>query len=126
MCDGNVDLLFDQANHAFAGIDYQRHPIASEKHCQAFLQVFLAGLGFSVVPEQHGALGRSDLEIEAPEVHWVLELKYQRQGESVDALLSNAVAQIKEKQYGAASLKPLIRVAAVFSEEKRSLFQTLN
>ncbi len=117
--NGNTDLFFDQANHAFAGIDYQRHPISNEKHCQAFLQIFLAGLGFSVVPERHNALGRSDLEIDAPKIHWVLELKYQRKGESVDALLTEAVAQIREKQYGATSAKPLIRVAAVFSEEKR-------
>ncbi len=120
VCDGNADLLFDQANHAFAGIDYQQHPIANEKHCQAFLQIFLVGLGFSVLSEQHNALGRSNLEIDAPKVHWVLELKYQRKGESADTLLSEAAKQITEKQYGAASEKPLIRVAAVFSEEKRT------
>ena len=117
--DGNARLLVDQANHAFAGIDYQQHPIANEKNCQAFLQIFLAGLGFSVVPEQHGALGRSDLEIDAPKMHWVFELKFQRKGESADTLLAKAVAQFEEKRYGAASLKPVIRVAAVFSEEKR-------
>ena len=116
---GNADLLFDQANHAFAGIDYQQYPITSEKVCQAFLQIFLAGLGFSVVPERHGALGRSDLEIEAPKVHWVLELKFQHKGESAEALLAKAVEQITEKQYGATAEKPLVRVAAVFSEEKR-------
>ena len=127
VCDGNADSLFEQVNHAFAAIDYQQHPIANEKHCQAFLLVFLKGLGFSAVPEQHGALGRSDLEVEAPKVHWVLELKYQHKGESVDALLAKAVAQIEEKQYGAASVKPLIRVAAVFSEEMRQFvrWQTL-
>ena len=118
-CDGNVDFLFDQANHAFAGIDYQQHPIASEKHCQAFLQIFLAGLGLAVIAERHSALGRSDLEIDAPKLHWVLEIKYQRKSDSVDALLAKAAAQLKEKLYGAASLKPVLRVAAVFSEEKR-------
>ncbi len=118
-CDGNADFLFDQANHAFAGIDYQQHPIANEKHCQAFLQIFLAGLGLTVIPEQHGALGRSDLEIDAPKLHWVLEIKYLRKGESMDALLAKATAQLKEKLYGAASLKPVLRVAVVFSEEKR-------
>ncbi len=119
VCQGDADRLFDQANHAFAGIDYQQYPIANEKHCQAFLHVFLASLGFSVTPERHGALGRSDLELEAPQVHWVFEIKYQRQGESADALLAKAAAQITEKQYGAAAVKPVLRVAAVFSEEKR-------
>ena len=119
VCQGDADLLFDQVNHAFAGIDYQQHPIANEKHCQAFLLVFLKGLGFPAVSEQHGALGRSDLEVEAPKVHWVLELKYQHKDESVDTLLTQAAAQLEEKQYGASSVKPLVRVAAVFSEEKR-------
>ena len=120
VCDGDVDLLFEQANHAFAGIDYQQHPISNEKHCQSFLQIFLAGLGFSVIAERHGALGRSDLEIDAPKIHWVLEFKYQRKGESVEALLAKAVAQFAQKQYGASLAKPAIRVAAVFSEEKRT------
>ena len=117
--DGKPDLLFNQANHAFAGIDYQQYPITNEKVCQAFLQIFLTGLGFSVVPERHGALGRSDLEIDAPKVYWVLEIKFQRKDESIEALLAKAVEQITEKQYGASAQKPLIRVAAVFSEEKR-------
>ena len=118
--EGNPDLLFDQANHAFAAIDYRQYPISNEKHCQAFLQIFLAGHGFAVVAERHGALGQSDLEVEAPKVHWVFELKFQRKGESADALLAKAVEQIIEKQYGTAWAKPVIRVAAVFSEETRS------
>ena len=118
--DGNVNRLFELINHAFSGIDYQRYPITDEKHCQAFLQIFLAGLGLSVTAERHGALGRSDLEIDAPKVHWVLELKYQRKGESVEEMLAKATEQITEKQYGASWVKPVIRVAAVFSEEKRT------
>ncbi len=117
---GDVTQLFEATNRAFAAIDYTQYPIENEKYCQAFLQVFIAGANYNVTAERHCALGRSDLEIEAPKFHWVLELKYQRQGESVDALLTEAVAQIQEKQYGAASAKPLIRVAAVFSEEKRT------
>ena len=119
VCDGNVDFLFDQANHAFAGIDYNLHPISNEKHCQAFLQIFLASLGFFIMSEKHSALGRSDLEVETPKLHWVFELKYQRQGESAEALLAKAVEQIKEKQYGGSAQNPLIRAAAVFSEENR-------
>ncbi len=120
VCAGNVALLFDQANHAFAGIDRQQHPVSSEKVCLAFLQIFLAGLGFCIVPEQHSPLGRSELEIDAPKVHWVLGLKYQSKDESEEALLAKAVEQITEKQCEVASEKLLIRVAAVFSEEKRS------
>ena len=116
---GNVDFLFDQANHAFAAVDYSQYPITNEGHCQTCLQLLLSGFGFSVTAQRHGALGRSDLEVEAPKVHWVFELKYQRKGESAETLLAKAIEQIKAKQYGASSVKPVIRVSAVFSEEKR-------
>ena len=119
VCKGNVDLLFDQANHAFAAVDYSQYPIANEGHCQTCLQLFLSGFGFSITAQRHGALGRSDLEVETPKLNWVFELKYQRKGESAEALLAKAVEQVKEKQYGTSAQKPLIRAAAVFSEEKR-------
>ena len=117
--DGNVDSLFEQANHAFAAVDYSQYPIANEGNCQTCLQLFLSGFGFTIRPQNHGAQGRSDLEIETAKLHWVFELKYQRSGKSAESLLAKAVAQIKEKQYGASARKPLIRVAAVFSEEKQ-------
>ncbi len=116
---GNVTQLFESANRAFAAIDYDRYPIEDEKHCQAFLQVFIAGAGYNVTAERHGALGRSDLELDSKSCHWVLEIKFQRQGESAEALLTKAVEQIAEKQYGATTDKPLVRAAVVFAEEKR-------
>ena len=116
---GDVTQLFESANRAFAAIDYVRYPIEDEKHCQSFLQVFIAGAGYNVTAERHGALGRSDLELDSESCHWVLEIKFQRQGEAVEELLAKAVEQITEKQYGATADKPLFRVAAVFSEEKR-------
>ncbi len=116
---GNVTQLSESANRAFAAIDYDRYPIEDEKHCQAFLQVFIAGAGYNVTAERHGALGRSDLELDSESCHWVLEIKFQHKDESVEALLAKAVDQITEKQYGAATDKPLVRAAAVFSEEKR-------
>ncbi len=81
--------------------------------------MFIAGANYSVTAERHSALGRSDLALECPNCHWVLEIKLQRKGESVEAQLAKAAEQITERQYGAASAKPLVRVAAVFSEEKR-------
>ena len=116
---GNMTQLFESANRAFAAIDYERYPIETEKHCQAFLQVFIAGAGYNVTAERHSALGRSDLELDSKSCHWVLEIKFQRRGESAQALLAKAAEQITEKQYGATADKPLFRVAAVFSEEKR-------
>ena len=118
---GNADLLFEAANHAFAAIDYQRYPIREEKHCQAYLQIFIFGGGFDVSPENHSALGRSDLEIRTQKFRWILELKYLKTGSgTAEALLQKAVAQMQDRRYGAASDRRLIRVAAVFSEEKHA------
>ena len=118
---GNADLLFEAANHAFAAIDYQRYPIREEKHYQAYLQIFIFGGGFDVSPENHSALGRSDLEIRTQKFRWILELKYLKTGSgTAEALLQKAVAQMQDRRYGAASDRRLIRVAAVFSEEKRA------
>ena len=117
---GHVDELFTAANRTFASIDYTHYPISDEKTCQAVLQIFLYCAGFDVMPERHGALGRSDLEADADNVHWVIELKFQQKGDNADALLAEAVKQIRTQNYGASSRKPLVRVAAVFSEEKRA------
>lgn len=117
--EGNVDLLFDQANHAFAGIDSVHHPITEEKHCQAFLQIFISGAGFSATVENHGALGRSDLEVDVRNFHWIFELKFLRVGGDSKGLLEEAAKQIISRNYGATTFKKRIRVAAVFSEEKR-------
>ncbi len=117
---GDVTELFESANRAFAAIDYARYPITDEKTCQTYLQVFIAGAGFAVTSESHGALGRSDLEVEADRLHWVIELKFQRSGDNVQRLLQEGVRQIRARNYGAASCKPCTRVAAVFSEDKRA------
>ena len=118
--DGDIQNLFESANRAFAALNYVKYPITEEKFVQSYLQIFMAGAGFTVRSETGGALGRSDLEVEATKVHWVIELKFQRKGTHADALLTEAVRQIRDRNYGASSSKPLVRAAAVFSEEKRA------
>lgn len=117
---GNVEDLFLAVNKTFAAFDYVQHPIKTEKICQTFLLIILTCIGFEVIPERHSALGRSDLEWDTDDAHWVVELKFQRKGANADALLTEAVQQIRDRNYGASSSKPLIRAAAVFSEEKRA------
>ena len=117
---GNIEDLFLAVNKTFASFDYVQHPIKTEKICQTFLLIILTCIGFEVIPERHSALGRSDLEWDTDDAHWVVELKFQRKGDNADALLTEAVQQIRDRNYGASSSKPLIRAAAVFSEEKRA------
>ncbi len=117
---GSVEDLFSTINKTFAAFDYVQHPIKTEKICQTFLLITLTCVGFEVISERHNALGRSDLEWDTNDHHWVIELKFQRRGQDANALLADAVRQIRDKNYGASSSKPLIRAAAVFSEEKRA------
>ncbi len=116
---GSVEDLFSTVK-TFAAFDYVQHPIKTEKICQTFLLITLTCVGFEVNSERHNALGRSDLEWDTNDHHWVIELKFQRRGQDANALLADAVRQIRDKNYGASSSKPLIRAAAVFSEEKRA------
>ena len=50
----------------------------------------------------------------------MIELKFQRRKDDADALLQAASEQIRDRNYGASSPKPIIRAAAVFSEAKRA------
>lgn len=117
---GSVEDLFSTVNKTFAAFDYVQHPIKTEKICQTFLLITLTCVGFEVISERHNALGRSDLEWDTNNHHWVIKLKFQRRGQDANALLADAVRQIRDKNYGASSSKPLIRAATVFSEEKRA------
>ena len=117
---GHLDDFFASVNRTFAAFDYARFPITNEKTCQVFLQILLTCVGFDVVAERHNALGRSDLEFDTQDHHWVIELKFQRRKDDADALLQAAAEQIRDRNYGASSPKPLIRAAAVFSEAKRA------
>ena len=120
LLEGDVKNLFESVNRAFAALHYAKYPIAEEKSVQSCLQVFLAGAGFAVRCDTGGALDRSGLEVDAGKVHWVIELKFQRKRDSAVALLEDAARQIRDRNYGATSSQPLIRAAAVFSEEKRA------
>ncbi len=67
--------------------------------------------------ENHSALGRSDLEVEAGNRHWVFEIKFARKEDNVEVLLAHAVNQVKNRRYGEFGHdKELLRVAMVFSK----------
>ena len=70
--------------------------------------------------EVHNALGRSDMEVLAGKRHWIFEFKYARTQDQVQPLLAKALRQIQNRQYGEMrGASELIRVALVFSQEKR-------
>lgn len=119
--NGNIADFFKTVNRAFDAIDYANYPIREEKHCQAYLQIFLAGAGLDVVAEKHNVLGRSDLEFIVGDLHWVLELKFLKsKGPSDRELLEEALEQLRKRRYGLTGKERTLRVAAVFSEASRT------
>lgn len=117
---GNAEAVFQQLNHFFASIDYQNYPVENESILRAIVFSYIAGTGLEVKNEVHNFKGRSDLEVKAGDLHWILELKVVRPKENSDKKLEEAVDQITNREYGAQSLsEKLKRMALVFSVEKR-------
>ncbi len=101
-------------------IDYQNYPIRDEASVRAFVQVYLAGAGLDPRAEVHGSHGRSDLEVEAGNRLWVFEFKVKREDDNDEALLREALEQMKLRRYGEArEAEERLRVALVFSLEER-------
>lgn len=108
-------------NRMLNAIDCSRYPVRDESCCLAFLQVLMLGAGLRPEIEVHTARGRSDLEVDAGDVRWVFELKFARDGDDAEALLSEALEQIRSQKYGeSSSAKRLKRAALVYSEAERA------
>lgn len=118
---GNAEGVFQFLNKAFLSIDYKDFPVKDESSARTLVQLLLSGFGLQPGVEVHNNKGRSDLEVEAGNFHWVFEFKAVRKGESPEAKLKEAIDQITLKGYGLQALNSnLIRVAIVYSIEKRS------
>ena len=120
MSQSTAQEVVEQFNFAVNAIDYQRYPINDEASCRAYLQVLLIGAAMIPRVEVHNALGRSDMEVEIGNRHWVFEFKYAKSSTEINELLQHAVDQIQSRHYGnKADGRQLIRVALVFSGEER-------
>lgn len=119
---GDVSLTLSEINKVFLAINFERYPIENEAALQACLQVFITGAGVAAIVEKHNACGRSDLEFDAGDFHWVFELKFLPASENeteAERLLAAAEQQICERHYGEDTHRKLIRVAAVFNATQR-------
>ena len=116
----NVVAFFAAFNDVFAAIDSTKYPINNGDTCQRFLRIILTDLGFEVIPENEENSNQNTIEWFWQDHRWSVELKFQRKGNNADTLLTEAVQQIRNRNYGASSAKPLVRAVAVFSEEKRA------
>lgn len=128
---GSVDEIMQLINTYFNTIPYDNYPINSEAAAQAFLQVFLLGGKQNVITERHQAKGRPDLMVETNNRRIVFELKYAQNETQAQEKLKEAIAQIKERDYGNIVPKKdeLLRIATVFNADPKarqfSLYQSV-
>ena len=102
-------------------VSYDNYPISSEAVVQQLLYMYLKGICNSVTAEQHSSKGRADLVIESDNRRIVFEFKYAKNETEAKAKLSEAVEQIKTRDYGNILPKKneLLRIAAVFNADPK-------
>ena len=76
LAKGDPDEAVEAFNKIFLHIPYDRYPVTSESSCRMGIQLLLIGAGIYSYLEKHNAYGRSDLEFDAGDFHWVMEFKY--------------------------------------------------
>ena len=102
-------------------VSYDNYPISSEAVVQQLLYMYLKGICNSVTAEQHSSKGRADLVIESDNRRIVFEFKYAENETEAKAMLSEAVEQIKTRDYGKIlpKKKELLRIATVFNADPK-------
>ena len=145
---GNPEEAVTAFNTIFLHIPYDKYPVTSEASCRMGIMMILIGAGLYSDLEKQNALGRSDLEFNAGDFHWVMEFKYipmdkrkvkekvtkekdiakrnslenWKETKNPDILLAEALTQMKEKRYGEGlklGNKKLLRVGLVFDGTAR-------
>ena len=118
---GDIEDIIDRFNSVINSVSYDHFPINSEAAVQNYLYLFLIGAGIETTTESHSSKGRADLIIETKNRRLVFELKYAEDETVAKAMLSEAVEQIKSRDYGNTEPKKneLLRIATVFNAEPK-------
>ena len=118
---GEIEDIIDRFNSVINSVSYDHFSINSESVVQNYLYLFLIGAGIETTTESHSSKGRADLIIETKNRRLVFELKYAEDETVAKTKLSEAVEQIKSRDYGNTEPKKekLIRIAAVFNAEPK-------
>ena len=118
---GTVDDIITLFNSALNSVSYDNYPIVSESSVQNMLKLYLLGAHQEVLSEVHEAKGRADLVVNTDNKRIVFEFKYAENETEAKAKLSEAVEQIKTRDYGNILPKKneLIRIAAVFNADPK-------
>ena len=118
---GEIEDIIDRFNSVINSVSYDHFPINSEAMVQNYLYLFLIGAGIEATTESHSSKGRADLIIDTKNRRLVFELKYAEDETVAKTKLSEAVEQIKSRDYGNTEPKKekLIRIAAVFNADPK-------
>ena len=118
---GEIEDIIDRFNSVINSVSYDHFPINSEAAVQNYLYLFLIGAGIETTTESHSSKGRADLIIETKNRRLVFELKYAEDETVAKAMLSEAVEQIKSRDYGNTEPKKneLLRIATVFNAKPK-------
>ena len=118
---GTVEDVISLLNTMVNTVTYDAYPLNSESSVQNYVKAYLLGAKQNVFSEIHQAKGRADLMIETNKRRIVIEFKYAKDETEAKAKLSEAVEQIKSRDYG--NIVPrkneLLRIAAVFNADPK-------
>ena len=118
---GEIEDIIDRFNSVINSVSYDHFPINSEAAVQNYLYLFLIGAGIETTTESHSSKGRADLIIETKNRRLVFELKYAQNETEAKTKLTDAVEQIKSRDYGNTEPKKneLLRIATVFNAKPK-------
>ena len=118
---GSVEDIISLLNTMVNTVTYDAYPLNSESSVQNYVKAYLLGAKQNVFSEIHQAKGRADLMIETNKRRIVIEFKYAKDETEAKAKLSEAIEQIKTRDYG--NIMPrkdeLLRIAAVFNADPK-------
>ena len=125
---GSVEDIISLLNNMVNTVTYDAYPLNSESSVQNYVKAYLLGAKQNVFSEIHQAKGRADLMIETNKRRIVIEFKYAKDETEAKAKLSEAIEQIKSRDYG--NIVPrkdeLLRIAAVFNADPKIRAFTLS
>ena len=118
---GSVEDIISLLNTMVNTVTYDAYPLNSESSVQNYVKAYLLGAKQNVFSEIHQAKGRADLMIETNKRRIVIEFKYAKDETEAKAKLSEAIEQIKSRDYG--NIVPrkdeLLRIATVFNADPK-------
>ena len=118
---GSVEDIISLLNTMVNTVTYDAYPLNSESSVQNYVKAYLLGAKQNVFSEIHQAKGRADLMIETNKRRIVIEFKYAQNETEAKTKLSEAVEQIKSRDYG--NIVPrkdeLLRIATVFNADPK-------